>query len=38
MLPTAPLDNYPKLKAIVDKVPQLPNIKKWIESRPETDF
>merc|ERR1712107_754945 len=30
------LASHPKLNALVDKVANLPNIKKWVESRPAT--
>lgn len=31
------LDNAPALKALVKSVGEMPNIKKWIESRPSND-
>ncbi|XP_065898852.1 glutathione S-transferase 1-like [Dysidea avara] len=31
------LADYPELKKLVDEVGSLPNIKKWIETRPKTD-
>jgi glutathione S-transferase len=32
------LDEFPKLKGIMAKVPERPNIKKWIAERPESSF
>ena len=32
------LSEYPELKKLVDEVGSQPNIKKWIETRPKTDF
>jgi len=32
------LADYPELKKLVDEVASQPNIKKWIETRPKTDF
>ncbi|XP_065898853.1 glutathione S-transferase 1-like [Dysidea avara] len=32
------LTDYPELQKLVDGVASEPNIKKWIESRPKTDF
>ncbi|XP_067008300.2 glutathione S-transferase [Anabrus simplex] len=31
-------DNYPHLKALVDKVENLPKIKEWIDKRPVTEW
>jgi len=33
-----PLANYPKLHGLHEKVCNLPKIKKWIETRPKTEF
>jgi len=32
------VDSYPHLKALVDKVHALPNIKAWVAKRPQTGF
>lgn len=32
------LKDTPLLKALVERVGALPNIKKWVESRPKTDI
>jgi len=32
------LDNYPELKALVERVAALPNIAKWIASRPVSQW
>jgi len=33
-----PLANFPKLKALKERVEHQPKIKEWIEKRPKTDF
>jgi len=37
MAPTF-LDGHPKIKQWVDKVRAIPNIKKWVDTRPQTKF
>jgi len=32
------LDAFPKLKAIFNNTKEIPNIKKWLEERPKTDY
>jgi len=32
------MDNYPALKALCERVKERPNIKKWLETRPQTAF
>ncbi|XP_014673069.1 PREDICTED: glutathione S-transferase 1-like isoform X2 [Priapulus caudatus] len=32
------IDNFPTLQAYVDRIGEIPNIKAWVESRPETEF
>jgi hypothetical protein len=32
------LDQYPSLKALKEKVFNLPNIQEWLQKRPATDF
>lgn len=32
------LKEAPLLKALVERIEALPNIKKWVESRPKTDI
>ena len=32
------VDNYPGLKKLHEEVASLPNIKKWVEERPKSDY
>ncbi|VDN23050.1 unnamed protein product [Cylicostephanus goldi] len=32
------VEGYPEVKAHMEKIQAIPNIKKWIETRPKTDF
>ena len=32
------LDKYPKLKNLMDRVKEIPNIKKWLAERPVTQM
>merc|ERR1711872_430681 len=32
------LDNIPKIKNLMERIEELPNISKWLKSRPESDF
>jgi len=32
------IDNYPKLKALRDKVSKMPKIAEWLTKRPATNF
>ncbi|VDM81904.1 unnamed protein product [Strongylus vulgaris] len=32
------LEGYPEVKAHMEKIHKIPNVKKWIETRPKTDF
>ena len=32
------LADYPEIQKLVDVVGSLPNIKKWVETRPKNDF
>jgi len=32
------IDNYPKLKALRDKVSKMPKIAEWLAKRPDTSF
>jgi len=32
------IDNYPKLKAVLEKVSKAPKVAEWLEKRPKTSF
>ena len=32
------LDAFPKLKSLNERIKLIPNIKKWLEERPATDY
>ena len=32
------LDSFPKLKSMTERVAKIPNIEKWLQERPKSDF
>ena len=32
------LEKIPKIKNLMERIEELPNISKWLKSRPESDF